>query len=305
MVTSAAPEPTAPHSSGELGEPSDVVALYRRVATVRLVDERLAELHREGRVPAHRAARGREAATIGAASALRARDVVFGGDFAAAIARGMSLASYAHHLFADAHAPAKGREPPERISSRAARIASPGGALGAHIAHAVGFAWAAKTRGEDAVALALFDDAATNAADFHAALNFAGVFGAPAILFCRRDESSQPVAGKAVAYGVASITVDGGDVFAVADAVRRAIGTPVLVDAIVARDGDPIARARRAIEARGLWSDAMEAELRDAALRELDAAIADAEAAPTPARATLFEDVYAGLPNHLREQRER
>ena len=52
------------------------------------------------------------------------------------------------------------------------------------------------------------------------------------------------------------------------------------------------------------WTPPARRALDDELNAELDAALAVAEAAPPPPRASLFDDVYAELPGHLLEQRK-
>ena len=62
------------------------------------------------------------------------------------------------------------------------------------------------------------------------------------------------------------------------------------------RAGDPIARVRRHLVARGLLDEAAEERLVDELRAEVDAAFAAAEAAPAAGPAALFDHVYADLP---------
>jgi pyruvate dehydrogenase E1 component alpha subunit/2-oxoisovalerate dehydrogenase E1 component alpha subunit len=55
---------------------------------------------------------------------------------------------------------------------------------------------------------------------------------------------------------------------------------------------------------RGLTDDARDAAMDEAMSREIGVAVDAVEAMPLPERATLFDDVYADLPWHLREQRD-
>lgn len=323
MVTSAAPAEN---------KVSDELALlaYRQVTVLRIVDVRLAALQRQGRVASRAASRGEEIAVVAAAAALRERDWIFPSsrELGAALWRGLSLQAFAHGLFGNAHDAAKGRITPDALASRRARIASPAGVPGAHVAHAAGFAWAAKSRREDTVALAYVDEVAASAADFHTALNFAGVFKLPLVVLAvsstpplgakvKRPANPTAIASRGVAYGVGGARVDGGDLLAVLDAVRDAVvraasgGGATVVEAQVPRQSpnealgarDPVARARRWLEARGLWSEAKQAELETQIEREVAIAVAEAEKAPPPERETIFDDVYAALPPHLVEQR--
>jgi len=291
--------------------------LYRRMVLARHMDERLVALQREGRVAYHTSAIGEEAAVVGSALALRDQDWLFPGsrDAAAALARGLSPTSYAHHVFGSGADAGKGRQMPEHVTSRAARIVSASPLLGTQLPHAVGLAWAAK--GQDVVALAYFGVAATYVGDFHNALNFAGVFRAPVVFVSRssrdRRSSAESIAAKGVAYGVPGIEVDGSDPFAVYRETRAAVtraasgAGPTLIDAIVSTLPalDPVARTRRALESRGVWSDAKQSALVAEVEAEVAAAIDAAEAAPPPSNETLFDDTFAEVPWNLREQRAR
>ena len=90
--------------------------------------------------------------------------------------------------------------------------------------------------GDSGVSLAFFGDGATSANDFHAGMNFAGVFALP-VVFCltnnqwaisvpvERQTHVQVLAEKAQAYGFDGVRVDGTDVVAVHAALRgRSIG---------------------------------------------------------------------------------
>jgi pyruvate dehydrogenase E1 component alpha subunit/2-oxoisovalerate dehydrogenase E1 component alpha subunit len=50
--------------------------------------------------------------------------------------------------------------------------------------------------------------------------------------------------------------------------------------------------------------DAWEKQLDEDLAQEIGATIKEVEAMPAPPRASLFSDVYAELPRHLREQRD-
>ena len=306
-----------------------VLALHGQMVLVRLVDTRLAALQREGRVAFHIGASGEEAAIVGSAAALRASDWIFPSsrEVGAALWRGLSLGSYLHHVFANAEDASKGRQTPEHFASKKAKVAPVGDLTGTHIPHAVGFAWAAKSRREELVVLVYFGEGATSSGDFHNGVNMAGVFKVPVVFFCRNNgwATSTPAskqtacasfAGKGVAYGVSGVRVDGGDLFAVLKATRDAVaraasgGGPTLIEAVtVAGRADPIARTRAWLDAKGLFSDAKHAALVENLEREIDVAIAAAERVAPPSRESIFDDVYAGgsnaaaLPWHLREQR--
>ena len=68
---------------------------------------------------------------------------------------------------------------PSHMSGRARNVVSWSSCIGTQLPQAVGMALAARRRGKRDIGLAFLGDGATSHPDFHAALNFAGVFGAP------------------------------------------------------------------------------------------------------------------------------
>ena len=302
------------------------VALYEHMVVARALEGRVAELNLEGAASHHAGAAGREATAVGAAAAMSDADWIFPTtrEFAAALWRGMPLSAYAHHVLGTDCDAGKGRSAPGAPFWKAARVACASPLAGTQIPHAVGAAWAARMCATDAAALVFFDEEATRCGDFHAGLNFAGVTRAPVVAVCRTDSAAEArhtgrkgVAVQATAYGLRGTRVDGGDVVAVLGVVREARlraaaglgGT--LIEAVVApiadpaagADPDPITRMRRHVEARGLWSDERERHLWSEVRADVEQAFAQAAAARQPTRETLFDDVYADLPWHLREQR--
>ena len=84
--------------------------------------------------------------------------------------------------------------------------------MATQIPHAVGLAYAAQYRGDDAVVMVYFGDGATSEGDFHEAANFAGVWHVPVVFVCQNNQwaisvplkkqtHSRTIAQKALAYG--------------------------------------------------------------------------------------------------------
>ncbi|MCC6898509.1 MAG: pyruvate dehydrogenase (acetyl-transferring) E1 component subunit alpha [Polyangiaceae bacterium] len=263
-------------------------------------------------------------------------------EFGAALLRGMPLERYLDNMFGNANDPVKGRQMPDHYTCKAAQFGSVSSPIGTQITQAVGFAWAAKIQKQDLVALTYFGEGATSSNEFHNGLNFAGVFKTPTVFICRnngwaisvpteRQTASRTFAEKGIAYGVPSVRVDGNDLFAVIavtrDAIRRASAGEgsTLIEAITYRmgghstsddptryrdkslldpwaDRDPLARIKRYLDKQGWFTDAEEQKLRteiDARLRDL---VEASEKTPPPSLESMFEDVYAEQPWHLREQ---
>jgi pyruvate dehydrogenase E1 component alpha subunit len=300
------------------------IALFEHMVVARTLDETIVALQREGVVAQHASALGEEATIVGAVAALNDDDWVFPSsrEVAAALWRGMPLAAYTHHVFGTARHAGKGRGSPDPPFWKAAHVASVSPIVGTQIPHAVGVAWAARMRARDVTALVFFGDGATSCGDFHSGLNLAGATRAPVVAVCRnngwatstpasRQTASAGFAIKSVAYGIHGVQVDGADVLAVLSVVRAArqraaagLGATLVEAVIPGLDrADPLARMRRHLESRDLWSPDREQHLLTEVRADVDRAVAEAAAADKPAFRTLFDDVYAELPWHLKEQR--
>jgi len=255
---------------------ADVMALYEAMVRVRILDDRLVALQRQGRIGFHIGSLGEEAAILGSAFALREKDWLFPcyREFGAALWRGMPLQRYVDNMFGNANDPAKGRQMPDHYCWRASNVMSVSSPIGTQITQAAGVAWACKLKKSDACTLVYMGEGATSSSEFHNGLNFAGVFSAPCVFFVRnngwaisvpteRQTASRTFAEKGVAYGIPGVRVDGNDVLAVVkvtqDAVARAVRGegPTLIEALTYRmsghstSDDP--RAYRAEELLEPW----------------------------------------------------
>ena len=310
-----------------------------------LLDERLLRFQRQGRIGFYLTAWGEEATLIGPTWALRGSDWVFScyREQAVALFRGYPMRTMMCQLYGNAEDPVKGHQLPAHHSARDLNFVSVSSVVGTQIPHAVGMAIAARLRGRDDVSLVYFGDGATSTGDFHVACNLAAVRKAPCLFFLRNNgwaistpraiQTATPtLAQKAVAYGMASVLVDGNDILAlihvVAEAAARARAGegPTLIEAVTYRRGahtssddpsvyrdpaepkaweasDPIKRFRCYCERQGVWSDADEQRLRQDFDARFAALVREAEAVPArPPLATLFDDVYAERPWHIEEQ---
>lgn len=323
----------------------EVKALYRAMLRTRAIDDRLVTLQRQGRIGFHIGSLGEEAAILGSAFATRAEDWIFPcyREFGAALWRGMPLQRYMDNMFGNANDLAKGRQMPDHYTSRAAHFGSVSSPIGTQITQAVGFGWAAKMKKDPLACLVYFGEGSTSSNEFHNGMNFAGVFKAPVVFFCRnngwaisvpteRQTASETFAAKGVAYGVPAVRVDGNDLFAVIAVTRAAIARaargegPTLIEAMTYRISghstsddpkayrpdatlepwkrqDPLARVRKYLEVNGGWSDAEDKALEAELDGELRAAVKIAEDTAPPSVTSMFDEVYAELPWHLREQR--
>jgi len=260
------------------------------------------------------------------------------------LVRGFPLTTFIAQIFGNSGDNQKGRQMPSHMSSRTVHQVSWSSCIGPQVPQAVGTAWAAKLRKTRDVAVGFLGDGATSEPDFHAALTFAGVHQTPSVIVCQnngwsisvptsKQTASPTIAVKGLAYGVPSVRVDGNDVLAVYEVLREALerarsgGGPTFVECVTYRIGahstsddptryrtqaevdrwqrrDPVERFHRWLAQRGLTDDARRAAIEAELDAEIVRVIKEVEALPPPSRASLFDDVYAELPWHLREQRD-
>ena len=325
--------------------PTLKLEFYRALRRIRVLDERMQALQRQGRIGFYGTCTGQEAVPVALGFALRASDWVFPAlrESSVLLVRGFPLETYVAQVFGNDRDVLKGRQMPSHMSGRAANVVSWSSCIGTQLTHAVGAAWAAKLRGDSMVAAACLGDGATSSSDFHAAMNFAQVFHVPCVFVCQnnqwaistpasRQSGTSTFAERALAYAMPSETLDGNDVCGLYSSFLHAIerartgGGPTFLECVTYRVGphstsddptlyrseaevaewrlrDPIVRLRKQLETEGILQ-AAQARAIDLELHgELSLALASVEAAPPPARASLFDDVYAELPDHLLEQR--
>ncbi|OAN39788.1 thiamine pyrophosphate-dependent enzyme [Microbacterium sp. H83] len=266
---------------------------YRGLVEARRINDQASALVRQGRLAVYPSSHGQEACQVAAALALGSEDWLFPTyrDSVAVIARGVAPAEAMVLLQGDWHSGYDVRQ--HRVAPQATPLAT-------QLLHAVGFAYAARQRGEDTVVMALCGDGATSEGDFHEALNFAAVFRVPVVFFVQnngfaisvplsRQTAAPSIAHKAIGYGMPGQRVDGNDVAAVlavlGEAVARARGGggPSLVEAHTYRmqahtnadddsryrersevqawaARDPLARLRAHLRASGALTDSLEEE---------------------------------------------
>ncbi|MBI4510210.1 MAG: 3-methyl-2-oxobutanoate dehydrogenase [Deltaproteobacteria bacterium] len=231
------PDGTSDEDSLPSGLDKDLaLKMYRGMLQVRIMDERLMALQRQGRIGFYGEARGQEAAVVGSAAALRDGDWIVPAlrEAGVGIFRGMSLRQYIAQILGNASDNSKGRQMPCHPCDPTVNYVVMSSCVSTQIPHAVGIAMAMRLKGDiGKVAIGYMGDGGTSEGDFHAAANFAGVFKPPVVLFCQnnqwaistpgtRQTASQTVAIKGLAYGLESLRVDGNDVLAVFEATRYA-----------------------------------------------------------------------------------
>ncbi|MCI4363465.1 MAG: thiamine pyrophosphate-dependent enzyme [Thermoplasmata archaeon] len=339
-----APEetPTLPTDDPPL---SDVLSAYRTMVVARVMDERCLTLQRQGRIGFYVPMQGQEAAQVACGWALNDEDWIFPAyrEMGIALTRGVPVQLLINQFYGNSGDETKGRQMPNHYGFRRFRFVTASSPVGTQISHAVGAAMAARAHKDPIVTVSFFGDGTTSSNDFHAGLNFAGVFQAPTIFFCQNNQwaislprekqtRSATLAEKALAYGFPGVVVDGMDFRAVyravAEARARAIsgGGPTLIEAQVYRLGphstsddprryrsdaelaewkekDPVARLKHELRASEALTEENDQAIWDAAKQEVARAVEAAEKLPPVDPLTLFDDVYATRTPALERQR--
>lgn len=296
-------------------------------------DERMVKLQRRGEMGTVATARGQEASVVGASFGLESRDWLhpYGREAAAMIRHGVAMRDIILYWL--------GVSAANRFTgSNTFPFAI---AIGTHLPVGVGYAWGLRLDDEDAIVALMMGDGQLSTGEAQAAMNFAGVVDAPAVFFCLNNQyaisvpfskqtAANSVAQKALAWGLDGIRVDGNDVLAVVDAMRRAreralSGTPVLLEAVTYRieahttnddpsryrdddevdwwrERDPFDRYRAFLEGEGVWSEIDEEGMREEIDARFDEARDAAKAFQTGGIEELFEYVYGEMTPALREQ---
>ena len=194
-----------------------------------------------------------------------------------------------------------------------------------------GTALAAKLKGHGGVSVAFFGDGGSNQGTTLESMNLASVWNLPAVFVAENNGyaestsstwsvASDNIADRAAGFGMPGVIVDGFDFFAVheaageAVALARAGGGPTLIEVKLTRyyghfegdqqtyRGDEVARARESLDCLMRFRDKVTGagQLTAAALDGVDAevaalieaAVAEAKAAPKPTAVDLLTDVY-------------
>ncbi|MGH6830640.1 MAG: pyruvate dehydrogenase (acetyl-transferring) E1 component subunit alpha, partial [Methylocella sp.] len=208
---------------------------------------------------------------------------------------------------------------------------------------AVGVAYAIRYRREKRVAVCVLGDGGTSKGDFYEAINAAGVWDLPivfvvannqwAISMPRKSQTrAETLAQKAIAAGIAGEQVDGNDVIALVERIEKALTKarngqgPTLIEALTYRlsdhttaddasryrgesevaewrRSDPLARLRRYLTDQGIWSGQAEQELEFESQQAVERAVQEYLGTPVQAAESMFDHLYAALPESLNWQR--
>jgi acetoin:2,6-dichlorophenolindophenol oxidoreductase subunit alpha len=207
--------------------------LYRTQVVIREAEQRAFDLFLQNLVKGtSHLSLGQEAVAAGFAVAMKPGDLSFATyrGHAHTLARGVPVEKVLGELMQRDNGLMRGKGGSMHLTSEEHGVMGSYAIIGAHLPIACGAAWRAQYKGDKDVSVCFFGDGTTNIGAFHEALNFAAVWKLPVVFVCENNlymeytpigevtAVEHPAAGRASAYGLEPIIVDGQD----ADEVYRA-----------------------------------------------------------------------------------
>jgi pyruvate dehydrogenase E1 component alpha subunit len=250
-----------------------------------------------------------------------------------ALARGVSANAVMAEMYGKQEGCSRGRGGSMHIFDAATRLYGGNAIVGGGLPLAVGLALADRMQGSRRVTAVFFGEGAVAEGAFHESMNLAALWHLPVAFFCEnnfyamgtalvRSESQTDLCVKAAAFKVPAVRVDGMDVVAVHEAARvaveqvRAQGGPCFVefqtyryrahsmfDPDLYRNKDEVEEWKRRgpihnltgrLKAEGRLTEERFLEIDAAALREVESAVAFAEAGTWEPVEHLLHDVHTG-----------
>ncbi len=255
-MTQASSQVDAARALPEGVTPADLVDFYRRMVTVRTLDERIWLMNRQGKVPIAASAQGHEAAQLGSLLAAEKDGNCFlfpyYRDLSIKMGAGLTPTQVMLSFMGKEGDPySNARQFPLQGADLERSIIQLSNVVAAGLTQAVGYALGCQLLGDGRVTLVYFGDGAASQGETHEAMNFAGVHRLPIVFICenngyaisvpqRLQMAVNDVASRAEGYGFPGLVVDGMNFLECYEAAREAIGRarregPVLLELKVAR----------------------------------------------------------------------
>lgn len=248
------------------------------------------------------------------------------------LAKGASPEAMMAELLGKATGCCKGRGGSMHIADAGTRNLGANGIVAGGLGLGVGAALTSKLKNLGYVVVAFFGEGATGEGMFHESVNMAAIWNLPIVFVCENNRYSvstdcnysvpvKEVSERAKAYGIPGVTVNGNDVFTVYETAKTYIdkarkgGGPSIIEYLTYRweghyHGEPqVYRTKDEVEE---WkqkcpllcfekrlrdeykiAEALLNEIKDAAIKEMEDAVAFAKESPDPVPDTVFEYVYA------------
>ena len=312
----------------------ELLGMYRDMVRIREFEEACPKLYSQKKMGGFlHLYSGQEAVGVGVAYAIHKEDYMISAyrEHGLLLAKGAEPGAVMAELYGKATGSSRGKGGSMHLYDSELRFMGGYGIVGGHLPLAVGIGYSIFYREGDEVVICLFGDGATNQGVFHEAMNMAALYRVPVVFICEnngygigtsvmRASSVDQLYKKSCAYETPGTKVDGMDVLAVYEEVRKAVQRardgdgPSYIEAITYRfRGHSISDpgTYRSEQERKIWLErdpvpnfarylveeeyASQADI-DSVLEEerqgIEAAIRFAEESPDPAPEELWTDVY-------------
>jgi pyruvate dehydrogenase E1 component alpha subunit len=317
-------------------DPAALLPLFKEMLSVRIFDTKAIALQRTGKLGTYASCLGHEATHIGIGASMQPEDVFAPSyrEYGAQFMRGVKPREVLMYWGGDE----RGNDfsGPKHDYSWCVPIAT-------QCLHAAGAALAFKLRGEKRVAVTCCGDGGSSKTDTYAAINSAGAYSLPfvqciinngwAISVPRHAQTgAKTLAQKGIAGGLRCLQVDGNDLVAVLEGMRRAMerarkgdgGSVIefltyrLHDHTTADDArryrddaevkaawerDPITRLRTYLTGKKLWDEKQEKAWAEECGQKVDVEINAYLETPVQPVEAMFDHLYADPPPDLLAQR--
>ncbi|MFP7722419.1 pyruvate dehydrogenase (acetyl-transferring) E1 component subunit alpha [Lysobacter sp. A3-1-A15] len=319
-------------------DPSALVPLFKQMLFVRTFDSKAIKLQRTGKLGTYAASLGHEATHVGIGASMKPEDVFAPSyrEYGAQFMRGVLPREVLLYWGGDERG--NDFEGPRHDYPWCVPIST-------QCLMAAGAALSFKLRKQDRIAVACCGDGGSSKTDFYAALNSAGAYKSPLVLCVinngwaisvprHAQTGAETLAQKGLAGGLHCLQVDGNDLVAVLEGMRRAVerarsgeGGSVIEfmtyrlhdhttadDATRYRDDaevkagwerEPMTRLRTYLTDAGAWSEDQEKAWIEECGKRVDVEINAYLETPVQPVEAMFDHLYADPPADLLEQREQ
>lgn len=317
--------------------PEYLIKLYRAMMLARLFDKKAIALQRTGQIGTYASSQGQEAIGAVLGTIMEKDDVLLPSyrEYAAQILRGVSMTEILLYWGGDE------RGMDYQVPRQDFPITV---TIGGHTAQAAGVAFAFKYREQSRVAVCVMGDGASSKGDFYEAMNIAGAWKLPLLFVVvnnqwaisvprKQQTAAKTLAQKAIAAGFNGEQVDGNDVIALSVRLQNALDTirngsgPVLIETLTYRMSDhttaddasryrpteevekqqsydPLARLHDYLGHHHDWQETQEKQLIADCSHDIEAAVKAYLEYPQQPVASMFEHLYAQLPDSLKSQQK-
>ena len=211
-----------------------LLQLYKELVKPRMIEEKMLNLLRQGKISKWFSGIGQEAIAVGATMALDADEYIMPlhRNLGVFTVRNMDLKDLFAQWQGKKSGFSKGRERSFHFGSNAHHIVGMISHLGPQLTIANGISLAHKLKKENKISLAFTGEGGTSEGDFHEALNVASVWNLPVIFLVENNgyglstpTSEQfrckQIADRAIGYGMKGVTIDGNNILEVYNTVRE------------------------------------------------------------------------------------